>query len=63
MVRYEIDQSRLSPMRRNSDSKASSSLTVSSSHSSMKFCREIGTSSAALVLLASPRSGGTKSWS
>ena len=63
MVRYEIVQSRLKPIRRKRDSKASSSLTVSSSHSSMKFCRLMGSWSAARMLVVSPWCGGVKSGS
>jgi len=36
-------------------------MTVSSSHSSMKFCRLIGTSSAAFVEVRLPWNGGVKS--
>ena len=63
MVRYEMFQSRLNPIRRKRDSKASSSLTVSSSHSSMKFCRLIGTSSADFSDVRSPWCGGVNSGS
>ena len=63
MVRYWMFQSRLKPRRRKRDSKASSSLTVSSSQSSMKFCRLTGTWSAALIDFVVPSKGGVKSGS
>ena len=64
IVRYVWPHSTLSPRSRHSASKAFSSSTVSSSHSSMKLRRLIGTWSAALLLLLSPpENGGVKSGS
>jgi len=55
IVVYSLDQSTLNPSRRQRSSNARSSICVSSSHSSMKFCRLIGT-----CFLGSGFAGGVK---
>ena len=58
IVVYSLDQSTDRPSRRHRSSNACSSIWVSSSHSSMKFCRLIGT-----CFFGSGLAGGVKSGS
>ncbi len=57
-VVYRVDQSTLRPSRRQRSSNACSSIWVSFSHSSMKFCLLIGT-----CFLGSGFAGGSNSGS